>query len=248
MIGQKIDWKKAWDDPSQIIKLINQNNEGFIELHKNKRKILTKLKSKEKIKGFVVEGERKHKLIEEMSNIDPQLARELIQKSNVEEITQAIEKRIANLAKDIAEAEKLFEEHEKTIEEGGKIVKRHIEIFEELRNLESKRAKNIMLNKKYEYMLSEAVLKNTIQQKINFFEKEAKESHKRSKESSLIQEKIIILTKEIAELKTKAPEIQKKFQKETEDIFKLLEETPFLKEEKKKEEHLLKRDLVYQPA
>jgi hypothetical protein len=206
----ELNWEVLWKNPVEIAKLVTDNQRSLMLLKSIRDRIKREKGFGKKVKksGYVYEGERKSKLVEEIMGIDSQLADKIKPLSDRTQILNAIQARIPEIQNAIETSEKtlktVLKREGKTLGMSEAVVDRFIEVLIEVTEIYKREIRNLALNEVYENEIMAASQTKEFVTKLSYFENQAKRALARAKENQLLQKRVIGLMAEIKRLKERA--------------------------------------------
>jgi hypothetical protein len=219
-----IDWKRAWENPEEIVTIITNNQKTALQLEAIGEKIEEEERLAKSIKksGYVYEEDRKKELLESILNIDPALANAVASLSGRDEIVAVIQQRVIELKRTIQENEATLRDvlrrEQETLGIADVVVDRYLAIITEIGELYKKEIENIGRIEVYENELRAVAQQGTLSEKIDYFEQEAVKAGNLAIENQHLQERVIRLLEELNTLKQQAGQVQQRVEQETEQI------------------------------
>lgn len=221
---EDMNWKKAWENPREMIETIMSNEASINYIKSIKNRLKKEIKQERKIKkgGYVIESERKQNLIASVNRFDRELSERLKKINNKDEAIKLFEERIPELKKKLELLEKqlriVLQSQKNTFELSEKAVDKYLAVLAELKIISQRQISNIDLNYEFEKRLEVAAREGSLKKDIAKYVKEAKLANERAKENRLMEERAQNLISQTEELESRSKELQTKFEKETNEI------------------------------
>lgn len=221
-------YEKRIADPSELEKLITENQQLITQLEEARERLVTMEESEEaKIEktptGKVWDEQKRGTITNEIRRFDPKLAEKISGERDKKKIVKTIDKRIKQVKKINKPFEKkleaLKERQRMTMAKGGALVEKILKKMIEIKELYEAEEKISKENERIRDEIKTRIKNKTVGvENIDQFVALSKKLEENNKKDAELRKKVAEHGKKLEELKEKATPIEEEFVKETEAI------------------------------